>query len=169
MINAQPSNYDRVGSGRINTPRPLLQQQSIGLQHSSRLPAGLLGGPSLQMSPFGGGSPSAAAATGDTAATEEQSAFDMAQSAAARVTGSAAAALAAARFKMLRSNTLAAAFGQRSAAAADDQGGVATAPVNLLATRMKDERIISSTTSMTPSQARPSFASGGGASNRPAG
>lgn len=131
------------------------------LHQGSRL-SGLKGATHLsaQMSPFGAAAAeinqNAAAADGQQAAQEaggEQSAFEqLAQSAAARVTGSAAAALAAARFKMLRSNTLAAAFGQPRPGDANEAGGGGGAPVNLLATRTKDERIISST------QSRPSAA-----------
>lgn len=77
----------------------------------------------------------------------EQSALDMAQSAAARVTGSAAAAIAAAKFKMLRSNTLAAAFGR---SATDPEPAVSPgegAPMDLMAVRTKDERIINTLSS----------------------
>lgn len=77
--------------------------------------------------------------------------MDFAQSAAARVTatGSAAAAMAAAKFKMLRSNTLAAAFGRAEAQQTGPgvgetcSGGGGAPSADLLALRMKDERVVS--------------------------
>lgn len=81
----------------------------------------------------------------------EQSALDMAQSAAARMTGSAVAAIAAQKFKMLRSNTLAAAFGRpaNDSEQATAENSAAAGPIDLLAVRTKDERIVNtlSTTS----------------------
>lgn len=123
------------------------QAQSVQL-HTMRPTSTQLGPTSAPKQPF-----KSSLLASEQSPTNEQSALDMAQSAAARVTGSAAAAIAAAKFKMLRSNTLAAAFGCPTSNA--DQAVVAdsanVAPLDMLAVRTRDERIVNtlSTTSST--------------------
>lgn len=122
--------------------RPMMQQQASmqlhNLRPSSQVTGSVIGGESF---PLVSQSGAAKLGTCDWQAQlqqvePEQSALDLAQSAAARVSETAMAA--AAKFKMLRSNTLAAAFGRATAGTVEPDG----APMDLLATRTKDERVV---------------------------
>lgn len=136
--NSSPANLSNSSPQVQNQQRNQQQQQALGgMQlHNMRPPA------SNTSSKVSGPTP----AQCEPVMAAEPTALDLAQSAAARVTGSAAAAIAAAKFKMLRSNTLAAAFG-RGVVDSDLQPAMDCGPVDLMAVRTKDERIINTLSS----------------------
>ena len=147
---AASANSSSSSSQPANTPNSVnVQQQQAPrlVQTRTNPPAGGLQLHNLRPNTSAPRQPISATPSVEPAATE-QSAFEMAQSAAARVTGSAAAAIAAAKFKMLRSNTLAAAFGRPA------EGEEPEAPLDLVAVRTSDERVVNTLTASSALKAR---------------